>query len=71
MTSCGWGKKVPESSHGYYYYYYYYMRTINILLFVLLSNNNNNNKGITLDRPTVLKYFMDLRIKGIRSHIWP
>ena len=42
MTSCGWGKRVPEQSHG-----------------------------MKLDRPTVLKYFIDLRRKGIRAHIWP
>ena len=42
MTSCGWGKKVPASSHG-----------------------------LTLDRPSVLQFFIDLRNKGIRAHIWP
>ena len=42
MTSCGWGKRVPASSHG-----------------------------LTLDRPSVLKFFLDLRRRGIRAHIWP
>ena len=27
--------------------------------------------GLVLDRPHVLKYFMELRHKGIRAHIWP
>jgi hypothetical protein len=27
--------------------------------------------GLRLDRPSVLKFFRDLREKGIRAHIWP
>eukprot|EP01038_Epipyxis_sp_PR26KG_P008049 gene8049-10905_t len=27
--------------------------------------------GLLLDRPTVLQFFIDLRRKGIRAHIWP
>ena len=27
--------------------------------------------GLTLDRPHVLQFFIDLRKKGIRAHIWP
>lgn len=42
MTSCGWGKRVPESSHG-----------------------------LLLDRPHVLQFFIGLRKRGIRAHIWP
>jgi len=29
------------------------------------------NLGITLDRLSVMNFFVDLRKKGIRSHIWP
>lgn len=42
MTSCGWGKRVPPTSHG-----------------------------LILDRPHVLQFFLDVRKKGIRAHIWP
>jgi hypothetical protein len=42
MMSCGWGKLMPEVSHGF-----------------------------KLDRPHVMKYFRQLRIHGIRAHIWP
>jgi hypothetical protein len=42
MTSCGWGKRVPETSYG-----------------------------LMLDRPHVLQFFIDLRKRGIRAHIWP
>ena len=27
--------------------------------------------GLRLDRPSVLRYFQDLRKRGIRAHIWP
>lgn len=30
-----------------------------------------NSHGLQLDRPTVLQFFIDLRKKGIRAHIWP
>jgi hypothetical protein len=29
------------------------------------------NYGMKLDRPHVLQFFIDLRRKGIRAHIWP
>ena len=39
---CGWGTRVPQSSHG-----------------------------LRLDRSSVLRFFAQLREKGIRAHIWP
>lgn len=42
MTSCGWGKRVPATSHG-----------------------------LVLDRPHILRFFIELRKKGVRAHIWP
>ena len=30
-----------------------------------------NSHGLELDRPTVLQFFIDLRKRGIRAHIWP
>lgn len=27
--------------------------------------------GLVLDRPQILQFFIDLRKKGIRAHIWP
>lgn len=39
---CGWGTRVPSSTHG-----------------------------LRLDRSSVLRFFAQLREKGIRAHIWP
>ena len=31
----------------------------------------SKSHGLTLDRPTVLQFFIDLRKRGVRAHIWP
>jgi hypothetical protein len=31
----------------------------------------SESHGLKLDRPDILEFFMNLRKKGIRAHIWP
>jgi hypothetical protein len=33
--------------------------------------NDTAKRQIVLDRPQVMQFFQDLRIKGVRAHLWP
>jgi len=61
MTSCGWGKRVPERAESVNYHAYWNKKDATLA----------SERGMLLERATVSQFFIDLRKKGIRAHIWP
>jgi len=62
MTSCGWGKRVPPQSHGL---------VLDRPHVLQVRYARRPCRSPPHFPPLHSQFFIDLRTKGIRAHIWP